>query len=82
MARADHSKRLNKAHLPSARVQQLLVLERKMRRVRNEMDFLEILTNFWPINNMEARVQQLEATMSALNENYIRLGNPFGLAAS
>jgi len=77
MAREDLSKRLNKDKLPAHRRKQIIMLERHMRKVRNEMDFLEILTNFWPINNMEERVRKLEERMTTLNHNYAQLGNPF-----
>lgn len=78
MGREDLSKRLDKAKLPTQRRKQIIQLERHMRKVRNEMDFLEILTNFWPINNMEERVRKLEDRMTALNNHYVELGNPFG----
>lgn len=50
--------------------QHLFALQRKMQKIRNELDFLEILANFWPIGNMENRVSKLEHTWFLLDREY------------
>lgn len=46
-------------------------LLRRMRGLKNEMDLLEILSNFWPLPNMESRVDRLEKEMDSLNKLYL-----------
>ncbi|MGE0200117.1 MAG: hypothetical protein AB7P76_04020 [Candidatus Melainabacteria bacterium] len=48
----------------------LLRLKNRMRGLRNQMDYIEILSNFWPLPNMEARIRRLELEMCHLNQAY------------
>ncbi len=50
--------------------QHLFQLQRDMQKIRNELDFLEILANFWPIGNMENRVSKLEREWFLLDREY------------
>ncbi len=49
---------------------ELLRIKRQMQGLKNEMDFIEILTNFWPLPNMATKMERLEQRMQALNSRY------------
>lgn len=49
---------------------ELLRIKRQMQGLKNEMDFIEILTNFWPLPNMSTKMERLEKRMLALNSRY------------
>ncbi|MEB3288206.1 MAG: hypothetical protein VKJ04_11980 [Vampirovibrionales bacterium] len=46
--------------------QQLALLQRRMQKVKNQMDFAEILANFMPVSNLDA----LDQKMQQLNQQY------------
>lgn len=45
-------------------------LRRKMQHVKNQMDFIEILCNFWPMPNMSARHERLKAELGQISHHY------------
>lgn len=49
---------------------QLSKLKRRMQRLQNEMDFVEIFSHFWPLPNMKVRMSRMEREMSQLNNQY------------
>lgn len=49
---------------------ELLKIKRQMQSLKNEMDFIEILTNFWPLPNMATKMERLEKRMQSLNNRY------------
>lgn len=42
-------------------------IHRQMVFIKNQMDFIEILTNFWPLDNMESRARRLAREMDQLS---------------
>ncbi len=59
------------------RAEQIKKLERQMRELKNKMDFMEILSNFWPLSNLESRMERLVRQMNMLNAQVERLSKPF-----
>ena len=59
------------------RAAQVKKLERQMREMKNKMDFMEILSNFWPLSNLDSRMERLVRQMNMLNEQVERLSKPF-----
>lgn len=51
----------------------LMKLHRQMQGLRNEMEFVEILTQFWPLPNMAARMERLEERLHLLNQQASRM---------
>lgn len=49
---------------------QLAKLQKEMQGVRNEMEFVEILVQFWPLPNMAKKMERLEQRLSLLNRQY------------
>lgn len=49
---------------------QLLKLQKEMQGIRNEMEFVEILVQFWPLPNMARKMERLEQRLHALNQQY------------
>jgi hypothetical protein len=45
-------------------------LRRKIQHVKNQMDFIEILCNFWPMPNMSARHERLKAELGQISHHY------------
>jgi hypothetical protein len=41
-----------------------------MQGLQNEMEFVEILTQFWPLPNMAQKMERLEQRMELLNKQY------------
>lgn len=52
------------------RQMQMLRLKKKMQGVKNEIEFVEILTQFWPLPNMHQKMERLEARMMSLHTQY------------
>lgn len=50
--------------------QQLLKLQKEMQGIRNEMEFVEILVQFWPLPNMASKMERLEQRLHVLNQQY------------
>jgi hypothetical protein len=42
-------------------------IQQKMLLLKNQMDFMEILANFWPMDNMESRARRLAQEMDELH---------------
>lgn len=49
---------------------QLAKLQKEMQGVRNEMEFVEILVQFWPLPNMAKKMERLEQRLNLLNRQY------------
>ena len=54
----------------SLRQKNLLTLKKRMQGVRNEMEFVEILAQFWPLPSMIHRMERLEERLSHLSLSY------------
>lgn len=50
--------------------QQLVKLQKEMQGLRNEMEFVEILVQFWPLPNMAQKMERLEQRLYLLNQQY------------
>ena len=48
----------------------LLKLQNQMKSLQNEMEFVEILAQFWPLPNMAQKMDRLEKRMTILNQQY------------
>ncbi|HEY9746164.1 MAG TPA: hypothetical protein V6C99_08105 [Oculatellaceae cyanobacterium] len=46
---------------------ELLKLNKQIQSVRNEMEFVEILAQFWPLPNMAQKMERLERKLALLN---------------
>jgi hypothetical protein len=49
---------------------QMLRLKRQMQSVQNEIEFVEILAQFWPLPNMVDKMERLEQRILILNAQY------------
>lgn len=58
---------------------QMLRLKRQMQSVQNEIEFVEILAQFWPLPNMVEKMERLEQRILTLNAQYQQFS---GLQAS
>ena len=58
------------------RQQQLLKLQRQMQGLRNEMEFVEILVQFWPWSNMAQKIERMEQQLRMLDMQCQRVSNP------
>jgi hypothetical protein len=45
----------------------LLKLQKQMQGLKNEMEFVEILAQFWPLPNMAAKMERLESKLQHLD---------------
>ncbi len=45
-------------------------LQKQMQGLKNEMEFVEILAQFWPLPNMSQKMERLEARLHELNAQY------------
>ena len=45
-------------------------IQGRMQGLRNQMDFVEIFSHFWPLPNMHSRMKRLENEMQGLNSQY------------
>jgi len=52
---------------------ELARLEKRMRSLHNEMEFVEILAQFWPLPNMASKVERLQAEIQRLRHQSSRL---------
>ena len=41
-----------------------------MQGLKNQMDFVEIFSHFWPLPNMQQKMKRLENEMTGLNRQY------------
>ncbi len=57
-------------NLQKQRQLHLLKLKKQMRGIQNEMEFVEILVQFWPLPNMAQKMQRLEQRLSQLQQQY------------
>jgi len=57
-------------HLDVQRQKQLHKLQRQIQGLRNEMEFVEILAQFWPWQNMLLKMERLEERLDFLNRQY------------
>jgi hypothetical protein len=58
------------------RQQHLLKLQRQMQGLRNEMEFVEILVQFWPWSNMAQKIERMEQQLRMLDMQCQRVSNP------
>lgn len=49
---------------------QMLKLQKEMQGLRNEMEFVEILAQFWPLPNMNHKMERLENKLQLLSQQY------------
>lgn len=49
---------------------QLKALRQQIQSIRNEMEFLEILAQFWPWQNMAQKVERLQQRLNLLNSQH------------
>ncbi len=61
--------------LDKQRQQQLQNLQRQMQGLRNEMEFVEILVQFWPLPNMAEKMERMEQKLRVLDLQHQRLNN-------
>lgn len=52
------------------REQQLKQLSKQIQGLRNEMEFVEILAQFWPLPNMSQKMERLQQRLNLLNQQY------------
>jgi len=45
-------------------------IQLRMQGLRNQMDFVEIFSHFWPLPNMQHKMKRLENEMQGLNRQY------------
>ena len=43
-------------------------LQKRLAGIRNEMEFVEILAQFWPLPNMALKVERLQAEIARLDQ--------------
>jgi len=48
----------------------MLRLKKKMQGVQNQIEFVEILTQFWPLPNMSDKMERLQHKMQLLLHQY------------
>ena len=57
-------------------------LQTRMRKVKNQMDFVEIISNFLPSGMMDGKADQLDKEMKVLNQQYtsvLTVKSPFNV---
>ncbi len=52
------------------RQKQLKQLSRQIQGLRNEMEFVEILAQFWPLPNMSQKMERLQQRLTLLDQQY------------
>ncbi len=52
------------------REQQLKQLSKQIQGLRNEMEFVEILAQFWPLPNMSQKMERLQQRLNLLDQQY------------
>lgn len=61
---------LSHHHSDAQRQQKLRKLQQQMQGLRNEMEFVEILAQFWPWQNMILKMERLQERLNSLNHQY------------
>ena len=56
--------------IEKARQRQIAKVEKRIQNLYNEMEFVEILTQFWPLPNMSEKMARLEERLTQLNRQY------------
>lgn len=64
------------------RKQMLRKLEKQIQGLNNEMEFIEILAQFWPWQNMSDRVRRLEQQIQLLRRQYDACAAPPPMAGT
>jgi hypothetical protein len=64
---------LNRHHFTADHQRQVAKLEKRMQGLRNEMEFVEILAQFWPWPNMADKVERLQAEIKRLDHQVHRV---------
>lgn len=59
-----------KSHAPRRQTGELLKLQKHMQGIQHEMEFVEILAQFWPIPNMSHRMERLQQKLQIINQQY------------
>ncbi|WP_303675102.1 hypothetical protein [Vampirovibrio chlorellavorus] len=52
------------------RQKQLKQLSKQIQGLRNEMEFVEILAQFWPLPNMSQKMERLQQRLALLDQQY------------
>jgi hypothetical protein len=52
------------------REKHLQTIQKQMQGLKNEMEFVEILAQFWPLPNMSQKMERLEARLHELSALY------------
>lgn len=60
-------------NLDRERQRQLARMEKRIQGLRNEMEFVEILAQFWPWPNMVLKVERLQGEIERLSHQTTRL---------
>lgn len=55
---------------------QRIRFEQQLQKIKNEMDLVEILCNFWPFPNMNAKHRRLKAQLNEVSQSLKELDNP------
>jgi hypothetical protein len=61
---------LQKRFEAKVREQQLKQLSKQIQGLRNEMEFVEILAQFWPLPNMSQKMERLQQRLALLDQQY------------
>jgi hypothetical protein len=51
----------------------LMTLQKQIQELRNEMEFVEILVQFWPWSNMSHKMERLEKKLNGLTQQCLLL---------
>jgi hypothetical protein len=60
-------------NLDRERQQQLSRIEKRIQALHNEMEFVEILAQFWPLPNMSLKVERLQSEIERLRHQTSRM---------
>ncbi len=60
-------------HMDRDRARQLARVEQRIQSLRNEMEFIEILAQFWPWPNMAEKVERLQSEIDRLRHQSSRM---------
>lgn len=55
---------------PKVSEKQIAKLQKEMQTLQNEMEFVEILAQFWPFPNMARKMERLEQKLLLLKRQY------------
>ncbi len=55
---------------PKSEHRELLRLQKQIQGLRNEMEFVEILAQFWPLPTMTHKMERLEKRLQVLSSQY------------